>query len=78
MQSLAQQQQQQPGSSLSTVQNPQHIKEVWASTLESEMAAIRDIVDEFPFVSMVRCLPQLLINFCGRPRRRTGKNSRET
>jgi hypothetical protein len=43
-QTLGSQQQQQVG----------HIKEVWASTLETEMAAIRDLVEEYPFVSMVR------------------------
>ncbi len=30
------------------------IREVWADNLEEEMAAIRNIIDDFPFVSMVR------------------------
>jgi hypothetical protein len=30
------------------------IRDVWADNLEEEMATIRDIVEEFPYIAMVR------------------------
>ncbi len=30
------------------------IREVWAANLEQEMAVIRDILEEYPYIAMVR------------------------
>jgi hypothetical protein len=33
-----------------------NIRDVWADSLEKEMALIRDIVDAYPFIAMVRSI----------------------
>jgi len=30
-----------------------HIREVWGDNLEDEMAAIRDIIENYPYIAMV-------------------------
>lgn len=72
-QSVGSQQQQQQTS----VGNPPHIKEVWAATLESEMAAIRDLVEEYPFVSMVRLVNPLVTSAYSLTQIKRTLNSRE-
>ena len=32
-----------------------YIKEVWAENLEEEMAYLRDLVEEYPYLAMVKC-----------------------
>jgi len=31
------------------------IREVWAENLEEEMSHLRDLVEEYPYLAMVRC-----------------------
>lgn len=33
-----------------------YIKEVWSENLEEEMAHLRDLVEEYPYLAMVGCL----------------------
>ena len=37
-----------------------YIRDVWADTLENEMATIRELVQQYPYVSMVRNAPSFL------------------
>ena len=41
------------------------IRDVWADNLEEEMENIRSIIDEYPFVAMVRAFCVLNLAFCG-------------
>lgn len=36
------------------VNDAKYIKEVWAENLEEEMAYLRDLVEEYPYLAMVR------------------------
>lgn len=36
------------------VNEAKYIKEVWAENLEEEMAYLRDLVEEYPYLAMVR------------------------
>lgn len=36
------------------VNDAKYIKEVWAENLEEEMAHLRDLVEEYPYLAMVR------------------------
>jgi hypothetical protein len=36
------------------------IREVWAENLEEEMSHLRDMVEEYPYLAMVRCLQPTL------------------
>lgn len=31
------------------------IREVWAENLDEEMSHLRDLVEEYPYLAMVRC-----------------------
>jgi hypothetical protein len=35
------------------VNDAKYIKEVWAENLEEEMAYLRDLVEEYPYIAMV-------------------------
>lgn len=43
-----------------------HIREVWADNLEDEMAFIRDIVDDFPYLAMDTEFPGVVSALQGR------------
>lgn len=36
------------------VNDAKYIKEVWAENLEEEMAYLRDLVEDYPYLAMVR------------------------
>lgn len=45
--------------------NDQRIIDVWADDLEAEMERIREVIEKYPFVAMVRALQQRLDTPCG-------------
>ena len=36
------------------VEKDKHIREVWADNLEEEMEIMRNLIDDYPYLSMVR------------------------
>lgn len=40
------------------------IRNVWASNLEEEMANIRDIIEKYPFIGMVRVMMHSIMMYC--------------
>lgn len=45
------------------VNDAKYIKEVWAENLEEEMAYLRDLVEEYPYLAMVKKTHKSLSRF---------------
>ena len=62
----------------STLQPDVKIRDVWADSLEDEMAIIRDLVENYPYIAMVRLDPpsSACLDLCDVSPRRVAARSR--